>query len=177
MKRLFSALLISDEAREHLVHALRPIRENHRQGLRWTDPDNWHITLSFYGNQPNDHTDLTGHLAQAAGASGPLRLRLRGAGSFANRVLWTGVGGDVRELKALMADTVIDLDNPPPAQKPHVTIARTRERWLVAELVHALLVYEGPEFLCEELVLMESRLGEGRSGGSRYEVLERIRLG
>ena len=48
---------------------------------------------------------------------------------------------------------------------------------LVAELVHALLVYEGPEFLCEELVLMESRLGEGRSGGSRYDILERIRLG
>lgn len=177
MKRLFSALLISDEAREHLVHALRPIREEHPQGLRWTDPDNWHITLTFYGSQPNDHTHLTEHLAQAAGASGPLRLRLRGAGSFGNRTMWIGVGGEVKQLKSLMTDTIIDLDNPPPTQKPHLTIARTQERWLVADLVHALVVYEGPEFLCDELVLMESVPGEGRSGGPRYDVLERIRLG
>lgn len=177
MKRLFSALLIPDEAREHLVHALRPIREEHPQGLRWTDPDNWHITLCFYGNQPNDHTFLAEHLAQAAGASAPLRLNLRGAGSFGNRVLWTGVGGEVRPLRSLMADAVIDLEDPPAPPKPHMTVARSRERWLVADLVHALLVYEGPEFRCDELVLMESRMGEGRSGGSRYEVLERIRLG
>lgn len=177
MKRLFSALLISDDAREHLVHALRPIREEHPQGLRWTDPDNWHITLCFYGNQPNDHTDLAGYLAQAAGASAPLKLNLRGAGSFGHRTLWTGVGGQVRELRSLMADTIIDLDNPPPPQKPHLTIARTQERWLVADLVHALLVYEGPEFLCDELVLMESVPGQGRSGGPRYDILERIRLG
>lgn len=177
MKRLFSALLLSDDAREHLVHALRPFREQHPQGLRWTDPDNWHITLCFYGDQPNDHTDLTEHLAQAAGASGPLHLNLRGAGSFGNRTLWMGVGGEVTPLKALMVDTVIDLDNPPPSQKPHLTVARSRERWLVADLVHALVVYEGPGFLCDELVLMESRMGEGRSAGPRYEVLERIRLG
>lgn len=69
MKRLFSALLISREAREHLVHALRPIRENNPRDLRWTDPDNWHITLSFHGLQPNDPVDLLQHLAQAAGSS------------------------------------------------------------------------------------------------------------
>ena len=45
------------------------------QGLRWTDPDNWHITLCFYGSQPNDHTDLTEHLAQAAGLGETLRAR------------------------------------------------------------------------------------------------------
>ena len=175
MKRLFSALLISPEAREHLVHALRPIRDSHTRDLRWTDPDNWHITLSFHGQMPNDHTDLLAHLASAAAASGPLSLRLRGAGSFGHRTLWMGVGGDVRPLKALMADTA--LEEPVLAQKPHLTIARTQERWLVADLVHALLVYDGPAFLCEELVLMESRLGEGRSGGPRHEVLERVRLG
>ncbi|MDO5511763.1 RNA 2',3'-cyclic phosphodiesterase [Corynebacterium sp.] len=175
MKRLFSALLISPEAREHLVHTLRPIREAHPRGLRWTDPDNWHITVAFHGQMPNDHTDLLGHLAQAAAASSPMTLRLHGAGSFGHRTLWMGVGGEVRPLKSLMADTI--LEEPAQPQKPHLTIARTQERWLVGDLVHALAVYEGPTFLCEELALMESRLGEGRSGGPRYEVLERVRLG
>ena len=175
MKRLFSALQISPAAREHLVHALRPIREANPRDLRWTDPDNWHITLSFYGLMPNNPADLLDHLAQAAAASGPLSLRLSGAGSFGHRTLWMGVGGETRALRALMADTLIE--EPEQTQKPHLTIARTQERWLVGDLVHALLVYKGPEFLCDELVLMESKLGEGRSGGPRYEVLERVRLG
>lgn len=174
MKRLFSALLISRDAREHLVHALRPIREANPR-LRWTDPDNWHITLSFHGLMPNDHSDLLGHLAQAAAASGPLSLRIHGAGSFGHRTLWMGVGGDVHPLKALMADTTLEEETLP--QKPHLTIARAQERWLVGDLVHALLVYDGPGFVCDELALMESKLGEGRSGGPRYEVLERVRLG
>ncbi|GAB3691500.1 RNA 2',3'-cyclic phosphodiesterase [Corynebacterium nasicanis] len=175
MKRLFSALLISREAREHLVHALRPIRESTTRDMRWTDPDNWHITLAFYGQMPNDHSDLLAHLATAANSAAPLSLRLHGAGSFGHRTLWMGVGGDVRPLKSLMADAVIE--EPVQTQKPHLTVARTQERWLVGDLVHALLVYEGPEFVCDELVLMESRLGEGRSGGPRYEILESVRLG
>ena len=44
MIRLFSALFPSAEAREHLVRAVRPLKDN---GLRWVDPDNWHITLDF----------------------------------------------------------------------------------------------------------------------------------
>lgn len=177
MKRLFSALLIPPEAREHLVHALRPIRESNPRDLRWTDPDNWHITLSFHGLMPNDHTDVLQHLAQAAASSGPLDLHLHGTGSFGHRTLWMGVGGDTARLKSLMADAVLDPEDPPAPQKPHVTVARTQERWLVGDLVHALLVYDGPRFVCDELVLVESRLGEGRSGGPRYDVLERVRLG
>ncbi len=177
MKRLFSALLISPEAHEHLVHALRPIRDSNPRDLRWTDPDNWHITLSFHGLIPNDHVDLLHHLAQAAASSGPLELHLRGAGSFGHRALWMGVGGDTARLKTLMADAAYGPETPAPPQKPHLTIARTQERWLVGDLVHALLVYEGPRFVCDELVLVESKLGEGRSGGPRYEILERIRLG
>lgn len=174
MKRLFSALIPSEEAKEHLVAALRPMREENPQHLRWSDPDNWHITLAFYGSQPNDHSDLAVHLSQAAASSRPLELGLRGAGSFGHRTLWMGVGGQTRALKALMADCQIEDDI---RQKPHLTIARSRERWLVGDLVHALAIYDGPGFICDELVLMESQLGEGRSGGPRYELLESIRLG
>lgn len=176
MKRLFSALLPSEAAREHLVSALRPLRAEFPHNLRWVDPDNWHITVSFYGEHPNDTSQLTRHLAQAAAACAPLNLRLKGAGSFGHRTMWMGVGGDGRALKNLMADSDVEPSNRAEI-KPHLTIARTKERWAVAELVHILSVYEGPAFTCDELVLMESQLGRGRGGGPRYEVVERITLG
>ena len=54
MIRVFAALLPSAAAREHLVHTLRPIHAATTNELRWMDPDNWHLTMAFYGDQPND---------------------------------------------------------------------------------------------------------------------------
>ncbi|WJY63963.1 2',5' RNA ligase family [Corynebacterium atrinae] len=183
MRRLFSALLPSEAAREHLVSTLRPLRGEFPNSLRWVDPDNWHVTLCFYGEQPNDTSQLAAHLAHAASACEPLTLRIKGAGSFGHRTLWMGVAGDKKPLTRLMADSALGalgLESGEPGhrpQKPHLTIARTRERWAVGELVHILNVYQGPAFACDEAVLMESHLGRGRGGGPHYEVLERIKLG
>ncbi|MDU7511865.1 MAG: RNA 2',3'-cyclic phosphodiesterase, partial [Corynebacterium sp.] len=47
MIRVFAALLPSAAAREHLVHTLRPIHAATTNELRWTDPDNWHLTMAF----------------------------------------------------------------------------------------------------------------------------------
>lgn len=179
MKRLFAALTPSDEAREHLVSALRPIRERTGQELRWTDPDNWHLTLAFYGDQPNDPVELEQHLAVVAGGYGPLELALRGAGSFNQRTLWVGVDGDTERLRHLMAECLLE-----PVerhrQRAHLTVARTgsrtRDRWVLDDLVHALAVYVGPTFLCDRIELIESHLGEGRSGGPRYETVAEIML-
>jgi 2'-5' RNA ligase len=44
-------------------------------------------------------------------------------------------------------------------------------------LVHALAVYRGPRWPVSELVLAESRPGEGRAGGPRYLPLGRWPLG
>ena len=54
MRRLFAAIVPPAEVTEHLITALRPIREFSGTEVRWTDPDNWHITCAFYGSQPND---------------------------------------------------------------------------------------------------------------------------
>ena len=105
MIRVFAALFPSDEAKEHLVTALRPIRDFSRQEIRWTDPDNWHLTLAFYGDQPNEASAIRAHLVQIAAFRPPLSLHLSGAGAFENRTLWTGVGGDTDNLRTLMAES------------------------------------------------------------------------
>ena len=162
MIRLFSALFPSAEAREHLVRAVRPLKDN---GLRWTDPDNWHITLDFFGEQPNDAVEVREALRGIE--SSPLTLSLSGAGSCEKQVLWAGVQGQV---KHLMLEP----------SRPHLTLARagrrTRDPWLIPDAVHALSVYRGPEFEVTEINLVQSFLGEGRGGGPRYEVIDAFPL-
>ncbi|MFD5868437.1 2'-5' RNA ligase family protein [Corynebacterium sp. NPDC060344] len=64
--RLFASIRPPEEVREHLVTALRPIRDGLGPSLRWTDPDQWHLTVAFYGERPDGSVDeLAGHIAAA----------------------------------------------------------------------------------------------------------------
>lgn len=180
-RRLFAALSIPDEAREHLVTALRPIREREGSVLRFTDPDNWHITCAFYGDTAEDPDVLLRHLAAAS--TGPLDLYLSGAGCFSSRTLWIGVGGDTTRLRGLMAGSVLDddqRDRHRDRHRAHLTVARAHNRlqdpWLLGDLTHALSVYRGPQWRVTTITLYESFLGQGRSGGPRYELLGETQL-
>ncbi|ERS46257.1 RNA 2',3'-cyclic phosphodiesterase [Corynebacterium kefirresidentii] len=179
MIRVFAALSPSAAAREHLVHTLRPIHAATTNELRWTDPDNWHVTMAFYGDQPNDAAAVREHLAHAVAGRGALDVHLSGAGSFEQRTLWVGVGGQARGVRELMAQCQL-ADVPFSHHRPHLTVARagrrTRELWALADYVRALSVYRGPDFRADRVCLMQSHLGEGRGGGPRYEVIEEYPL-
>ena len=123
--RLFASIRPPEEVREHLVTALRPIRDDHGPLLRWIDPDQWHVTVAFYGERPGGSVDeLAEHIAAAVATtdSPGLDLHLRGAGSFSGRTLWIGVGGDVAPLRRLMAACAHDPfaidDDPDPLLDP-----------------------------------------------------------
>ena len=94
MIRVFAALLPSAAAREHLVHTLRPIHAATTNELRWTDPDNWHVTMAFYGEQPNDAAAVREHLAHAVAGRAALDVRLSGArGALSSaRCGWASAG-------------------------------------------------------------------------------------
>lgn len=181
MIRLFAALFPSDAAREHLVTAFRPIRDFSPQEVRWTDPDNWHITLAFYGDQPNDAGAVREHLAQVSAFHRPIDLCLSGAGAFEQRTLWVGTGGQTGQLRELMAECLLPEDTDQRArQRAHLTVGRTARRsqdpYFLGDVVRALAVYRGPEFTCEEISLVQSHLGQGRGGGPRYEVIDTFSL-
>jgi RNA 2',3'-cyclic 3'-phosphodiesterase len=126
--RLFAALMPPAPVREHLIGALEPFRASTGLALRWTEPENWHITCAFYGNVPEGAIDdLTGHLAEVAHRHAPLDLTLRGAGDFSGRSLWIGVGGRTRELADLLADCVLD-EEERARQRAHLTVARVSAR-------------------------------------------------
>ncbi|NMA77201.1 MAG: RNA 2',3'-cyclic phosphodiesterase [Actinomycetales bacterium] len=48
---------------------------------------------------------------------------------------------------------------------------------VLSRAVHALSVYRGPAWDAEEVELLSSHLGQGRSGGPRHELLGTVPLG
>ncbi|MFH6690955.1 2'-5' RNA ligase family protein, partial [Cellulosimicrobium funkei] len=98
--RLFAALYPSAAALDHLAlaladaHAQEARRPDGAPLVRWTSPELWHLTVSFFGDVPEGAVpDLAAALEPVAHEAAPLDLRLRGAGVFDRRDLWVGVGG------------------------------------------------------------------------------------
>lgn len=199
--RLFSSVCLSSAAHNHLDHALEPFRIQAGPHIRWTPTENWHITLSFYGNLPDGDTDaLIEFLGTVASAHAPVTLRLSGAGSFNNQNLWIGVGGDTDGLRTLMADCLLDPDlrhrqrahltvgrKSATAQRTERQVRRTRARhpdqftWApqpvsLSDYVHALAIYSGPEFTVTSIQLVESIFGAGKAGANKYSTVAEFPL-
>ena len=139
-------------------------------GLRWSEPDKWHVTLRFLGQaDPAAATEAFRRIdAGAAGAVlGPA------TGRFGDRVLHAPVHG----LEDLAAATVAATAGvgEPPGERPfagHVTLARARGRRGV-DLRPLVGVPVAARWAVHELTLVASHPGPG---GSRYEVVEALPL-
>jgi len=176
MMRLFVAVTPPPEALDELSSATAAMRSA-RPELRWTRPDQWHLTLAFLGEVDDQAlADLSVRLGRAAAGHPPMRLALHGAGRFGNRVLWTRVSGDVVALRGLAASVraaarrarVAVEDRP---YRPHITLARGREGTDLRPVVDALAGFAGHTWTAGELHLVRSRLGAGPERTSRYELL------
>jgi RNA 2',3'-cyclic 3'-phosphodiesterase len=175
--RLFSAVELPDFVAADLEARLSKVRPD-AAALRWLAPENWHITLGFYGNR--EHADRRGAWLRrrASGLAAP-RLRLASAGGFPG-VLWIGVEpanrAAERALLAVAAAARPDVGTEEEF-RPHVTVARWRrgpDRNPLAERAAiALGDYAGPWWIPRELVMFSSQL---KAEGSVYVAVERIPL-
>ncbi|UQS24050.1 RNA 2',3'-cyclic phosphodiesterase [Amycolatopsis thermalba] len=160
---LFSAVLPPADVVATLTAEIGGLPE--LDGVRWSSPDNWHVTLGFYGEE--DPAERAGWLRpRLAGMPAP-RIWLEGAGTF-TRVLYLGVYGEgITELG--LAAGAGDEGRP---YLPHLTLARTRER-VPPELARRLSGYRSRMWTAAEAVLMRS---QRTAGGVRYAVVERFPL-
>ncbi|WP_446042241.1 RNA 2',3'-cyclic phosphodiesterase [Streptomyces sp. SID1121] len=181
--RVFIALAPPDDAKEELGQRLRPAYDTHPQ-MRWNRVEDWHITLAFLGELPAGTVPLLrGPLAGVAARHRPPRLALRGSGNFDDRVLWSGLDGDLDELHALATDVrtvvkecgVIFEDRP---LRPHLTLARARrgDQSSVGEIAETFAGFTGHRWPAERLHLVGSNTGRS-PGPIHYRDIEAWPLG
>ncbi|CAL9522568.1 RNA 2',3'-cyclic phosphodiesterase [Nocardiopsis dassonvillei] len=182
--RLFAALTPPPG----VVDAVRGAREpglRHAPELSWTPPGEWHLTLAFLGEVPDDLLPgLTAALGAAAGDRGPFDLTVDGWGVFPHphrdraAVLWAGVGGDTGALAALSADlraaaSAAGLPGEDRVYVPHLTVARSRPPRDLTGLLSEL--GDGPQapWPARDVHLVESRPGRA----DRYRTVRTWALG
>lgn len=182
--RLFAALLPPETVVAELDALLEPRREAGRESWRWTRPEGWHLTTVFMASVSDRSRDrLVDGLERAAAGTAAFDVGIGGAlcfpGADRARVLALGVPTGQEQLTAL-ARSCRDAAshagaNPDGARfTGHLTLARARRPFDATKWVHVVDSFPGWTWRAEEVVLIESHL---QDPGSRYEVLERFRLG
>lgn len=172
--RLFVALTPPAEVIDALQTLTVPLREL-APDLRWTPPEQWHLTLVFLGEVGDGVLDeLSRRLRRAAARHPPLALSLGGGGRFGHRVLWTGVQGDRNGLRRLAGSAAaaarrsrLAVEDRP--YRPHLTLARAPKEADLRPLVQRLTSWQGPPWKATQLHLVQSRLGAAPGGWARHE--------
>lgn len=102
--------------------------------FRWVKPDNMHLTLRFLGNiVDREIPELCGVVTEAIRSMEPVLVDVRGLGAFPDnhhpKVIWMGLGPDLRELQELHQRIGLGLKKMGfPLEKgdyrPHLTLGR-----------------------------------------------------
>lgn len=176
--RVFIALAPPDDAKDELADALAPAYAAYPR-MRWNRIEDWHVTLAFLGELPVATVPLLRPpLADLAASHRPVELALRGGGHFDDRVLWSGIDGDLEglhglaaEVRAVVGECGIPFEARP--LRPHLTLARARrnDTASVVEAAAGLAGFTGRRWRAGRLHLVGSDFGRG-PGPIRYRDIE-----
>jgi 2'-5' RNA ligase len=183
--RLFLAVRPETDAIEALQRLIAPLRATEPgERLRWTDPENLHLTLRFFGSVSGEAPDAISAVCRdVCESSSAFSMQLAGGGAFPNvrraSVLWIGVTEGREELRALAAALNPRLDALSFAfareerdYTPHLTIARSRQP-LQLTAASASLSTVSIRSRVDRLLLVRSVLG---GPSARYEILDHYPL-
>jgi 2'-5' RNA ligase len=130
MPRLFVAVEVPSAVRDGVFAAVAPLREA-LPGLRWIDPERYHLTVVFIGSVDEALVGaIADAVAEACTGVGAFSLSLDGrVGSFGRRVLWAGleVSPELAAVAGAVAARVGEVTPLPDAQREfraHLTLAR-----------------------------------------------------
>jgi 2'-5' RNA ligase len=186
-QRMFVAAVPPESVVEDLEEFLS-VRRDADRDLRWTVPEQWHLTFAFLASVPDRaYDDLVARLGRAARKRAPMAASLAGGGAFPNpgraKVLWARVEvDDPVELGRLAtgcraAAAKAGIEVPGERFKPHLTLARSGRQFEATRWIRVLEAYRSPGFALDRIALIASHLGEGPRKRPRYQVLEELELG
>jgi 2'-5' RNA ligase len=137
--RCFIAIELSDEARTQLARLQNRLEDIFPTDVvRWTAPQNIHLTLHFLGEVPVDQLEpVKGAVLDVAATTPPFSLTLGHLGCFPNtrrpRIVWVDVSGETEILLRLQEELGTRLQKGIAFQpdtrpySPHLTIGRIRK--------------------------------------------------
>jgi len=182
--RTFIAVDLGEEIRAALAKAQRTLQRAHAD-VKWVNPKNIHLTLTFLGNIPIDNIrPLEAAMEQTLQGLETFNLKVAGTGTFGKpkrpRIIWSGIEESPPLLK-LQEKTVealravnIQFDAKP--FSPHLTLGRVKSSKHISALLEALEKDKDAEFgsaEISEVLLIKSKL---KPGGAEYTVLYRTAL-
>jgi len=187
--RLFVAIPMPEPVRHKVIGVQGELQQLvSRDAVRWTKPEQFHLTLRFLGDVPAERVPALQEALNTVCLGSPvLRLRAQGVGFFPNarspRVIWVGVGdgeGLLLDLQKKIADTVGPFAEKPGDEKfvGHVTLGRVKflKRPEAEKLAaHAQVVKDRlfGEWTANEVELMRSEL---TPTGASHTLLAAFRL-
>jgi 2'-5' RNA ligase len=176
--RLFAALPIAEDVRNHLDRLLRRLEERDLP-VRWVPPHALHVTVKFYGEVTESQGEaIATALGKVAAGTGVLPMSLAGTGAFPvwrrARVVWIGLEAPPalellqHRVEAASAELGFPLERA--TFVPHLTLGRVREgsRLSDAALIELQGIRVEGSFVAESLVLYESHL---TTAGASYSPL------
>ncbi len=130
--RLFVALNLLKKERMRIHRAAQALRERELP-VRWTDPDDYHLSLKFLGQVRPTRRGPIEHVMEKVAAETPtFEVTIRGFGAFPTirkpQVLWVGAEA-TPELRCLKQDlewglAAVGFERETRAFHPHVTLGR-----------------------------------------------------
>jgi len=187
--RLFVAMPMPEAVRNEISGVQQEMqRLVPRDAVRWTKPEQFHLTLRFLGDVPVERVAALQEAVHAVCRGSPaLRLRAQGTGFFPNarspRVIWAGVNDGEGHLVDLQKkiEAVVRLFTKESGTERfagHVTVGRVKflKRPEIEKLAeHAQVVKDHlfGEWTANEVELIRSDL---LPAGARHTLLAAIRL-
>lgn len=177
--RLFVAIPIPDHLKRYAA-SIRKELEKTGCDVKWVETENYHLTLKFLGDVPDELLEqLNDFLERAAVSSIPFKIRLKRLGFFPNRrrprVIWIGVEGELERAQFLgeRVDAYLSTFGFDAEEKRsfHLTLGRIRSESNLDQLLSRALslneTIESNLFAVKEFHLMESQLSRQ---GPTYQV-------
>ena len=131
--RTFIAVEIDSPAREVMLRLLKQLASE-LNGVRWTQPDQLHLTLKFVGDIDNRSLpEVCNQMRAACAGVDAFSASLKGLGAFPKqkppRVLWVGFEEGVEQLKLInqRLETLlagVGVPSEGRAYAPHLTLGR-----------------------------------------------------
>ena len=180
--RTFLAIDLPASLRSILEQKIQRLKRE-MDGIAWVNQENLHVTLKFFGDTTETQVaEIHRRVEPVFQKFSPFEIELRGFGVFPDtrwpRVLWTGIGGDVDVLTALVTQVdqaVVPVGFPSEANPfhPHLTLGRIKKAHRrVGKTISASGVLSDPfsfgRLRVERVTLFKSNL---RPNGSVYTKL------